>query len=318
MWQKLISDRRVALLWPYMALAALALIYFIVWVGLAAGTLAQMRDAGFSWTQATRSGFPARLTMAFDAPRFADATSSWQTRSMTLTLMPWSRDHAVLDFYGVHRLTNDTIAARLSHDGHMASLVFDTAGLARVSTTLTQPDMTLTLAAGTARLLAAKGEAHMRRQGDSARLDIALLLQGLSVNGGTAMPVAELMLDISPDMLAARDAADLSGQTLGVQKLKLQRKAVTMVARGRIKLAESGYLTGQLDVDFVNLPALIETLEEFGLSDRRQRARLLLLAQLTAALGGDTSDRVSLPLIFKNNRLWLGPLNLGPAPRWRS
>ena len=90
-----------------------------------------------------------------------------------------------------------------------------------------------------------------------------------------------------------------------------------MIAKGRAKLRANGYLDGSLDLDIVNLNAFADALVEFGLINTRDKRNLLLFSGLGAALGGDTQDRLSLPLRFQNKRLYLGGLELGAAPKWQ-
>jgi hypothetical protein len=97
----------------------------------------------------------------------------------------------------------------------------------------------------------------------------------------------------------------------------LQRDALSLIAKGRVKLRANGYMDGTLDLDIVNLAAFADALVEFGLIDRRDRRKLLLFGGLGAALGGDTNDRLSLPLQFKDKRVYLGGVKLGRAPRWK-
>ena len=84
--------------------------------------------------------------------------------------------------------------------------------------------------------------------------------------------------------------AQFSGQQIGVEKLTLERRNVTLLGKGVLRFGADGLMAGQLDFDVVNLVALLETLEEFGLADRRERKRLLFLADY--ALTGKTGDRL--------------------------
>jgi len=113
------------------------------------------------------------------------------------------------------------------------------------------------------------------------------------------------------------DIAQFAGARVNIDKLTLERRNVTLLGKGGLRFANDGHMAGQLDFDVVNLVALLETLEEFGLADRRERKRLLFLAGLASALTGKTGDRLSVPLIFKNGRSYIGPLEIGAAPRWR-
>jgi hypothetical protein len=122
------------------------------------------------------------------------------------------------------------------------------------------------------------------------------------------------MANVSEQMLARGLAA---GDVVGLDRLTLARKGLTVIAKGRVKLRADGYLDGSLDLDVVNLKAFADALVEFGLINKRDKRKLLLLGGLGAALGGDTQDRLSLPLRFQNKRLYLGRLELGAAPKWQ-
>ncbi|MEC7266318.1 MAG: DUF2125 domain-containing protein, partial [Pseudomonadota bacterium] len=82
-------------------------------------------------------------------------------------------------------------------------------------------------------------------------------------------------------------------------------------------LAANGFVDGKLDMDVVNLGALFELLEDAGLTRKRDRSRLMLLAQLSSAFSGKSRDRLQVPLRFRQERSFIGPIDVGPAPRWR-
>ena len=111
--------------------------------------------------------------------------------------------------------------------------------------------------------------------------------------------------------LAAGDVISLDKPYFGAQRLNAD-------AKGRVKLRANGYLdSGSLDLDIVNLSAFADALVEFGLIKKRDKRNLLLLGGLGAALGGDTRDRLSLPLRFQNQKVYLGSLEMGVAPKWQ-
>ena len=150
------------------------------------------------------------------------------------------------------------------------------------------------------------------------RYDMALRGRNLVIDDNAPLPRFDMQLDMPAAMLGGMEnIAQFSGQQIGVEKLTLERRNVTLLGKGVLRFGADGLMAGQLDFDVVNLVALLETLEEFGLADRRERKRLLFLAGLASALTGKTGDRLSVPLIFKNGRSMIGPLDIGSAPRWR-
>ena len=61
--KKILSHKRFALFAPFIALAALTLMAFALWI-IAAGRIADELSAnGFSWQKLTREGFPARISL---------------------------------------------------------------------------------------------------------------------------------------------------------------------------------------------------------------------------------------------------------------
>ena len=141
---------------------------------------------------------------------------------------------------------------------------------------------------------------------------------GQSINSqdkaSLALSRIEATVNLSSSSLERGLAA---GDVVGLDRLTLARKGVTVIAKGRVKLRANGYLDGSLDLDIVNLNAFADALIEFGRINKRDKRKLLLLGGLGAALGGDTQDRLSLPLRFQNKRLYLGRLELGAAPKWQ-
>ncbi len=311
MSRRSLIDRRFILFTPYVVLGALAVIYLVVWVGLAIYLTDRLAKAGIGWQAIERSGFPVRLTLDMDAPTASSNKFHWQGEALRLTFMPWSSAHAVIDFIGPHRLSLPQGEGRLEHQGHLASAVFDTQGLVRASSEVQEPRLRF----DNKILTAQSGEFHIRRQPDSQRHDVALSLKKLVIDDDTPISRIEILVDIDPDLVLSTEP--LGGQIIKLQKLKLNRKAVTLTGRGRLVLEPHGHIGGRLDIGALNLEALIDMLEEFGLSNPRQRRHVMFIARLTAALGGDTTDRLNLPLTFRNKRLMIGPVDIGAAPRWR-
>ena len=314
---------------PFIGLAALFAAYFGFWHFAGQKLLTILQENSIQWDKAGASGFPARLTLDIDRPAWQDNTLSWQTDAVRLTVMPWRPNHAVLDLKGEHRLRLPQGDMRVRHGGNLASAVVDLTGPIRLAFDMQKPTAMLAFGGTEAQVNAESFSAFLRRQTDEKatadntdrhvpRYDLALRGRNLAINDNAPLPRFDVQIDIPGDMLGGmEDIAQFAGARVNIDKLTLERRNVTLLGKGGLRFANDGHMAGQLDFDVVNLVALLETLEEFGLADRRERKRLLFLAGLASALTGKTGDRLSVPLIFKNGRSYIGPLEIGAAPRWR-
>ena len=297
------------------------MVAFALWIFVAGRIADELSANGFSWQKLTREGFPARISLYMDAPRWHGDDVDWQNQGLSMTLMPFKGGHAIIDFLGPHFLKIGGRDMQLAHQGNLMSVVVDGDGVNRASFEADKADLRAARAGFDWRMQATRLGVHMRRR-DDARHDIALvakqpvLAQNIEAIGGGSLRLSRLeaMANVSEQMLARGLAA---GDVVGLDRLTLARKGLTVIAKGRVKLRANGYLDGSLDLDIVNLKAFADALVEFGLINKRDKRKLLLLGGLGAALGGDTQDRLSLPLRFQNKRLYLGRLELGAAPKWQ-
>jgi len=294
---------------------------FALWI-VAAGRIADELSAnGFSWQKLTREGFPARISLYIDAARWRDGAIVWKNQGLSMTLMPFQGGHAIIDFLGAHELGLGTRKLQLAHQGNLMSVVIDTQGINRASFEAQHADMRVTQTGSDWHMQAERLGVHVRRRND-VRHDIALTalkpLLGQSVNSQDKASLALSRIEATinlPSLSLERGLA--AGDVVGLDRLTLARKGLTVIAKGRVKLRANGYLDGSLDLDIVNLNAFADALVELNLVNRRNKRNLLLLGSLGAALGGDTQDRLSLPLRFQHKRLYLGRLELGAAPKWQ-
>jgi len=303
---------------PFIGLGLLAVIYLFIWQVLADGINEAMLDNGVSWQSNEVSGFPARLTFDIEQPAWQGDGMSWRNPAMQMTLMPFNDQHAIVDFKGAHQIGYSGHPLTLDHEEHMVSVVADLEGLARLSMDVTKPNLQTTLDGRKLEIYAAHLDAQMRRQPENAaRYDLAVESEKLFINRGKEIGRLTGLFDYDLNLLTETDIDALAGEKITVQKLNLTRGELTLAARGTLVLGKSGHLRGKLDLNFVNLRALLDALEEFGLSKRRDRNRLLLLGGLATAFGGSTQDRINLTLHFRDKSTYLDKIKLGPAPRWR-
>jgi hypothetical protein len=318
--KRLFANKRFALFAPFIALSVVALIGLGLWVLVAERIGDELSARGLSWQSLTREGFPARISLTMEKPQWRDpdATTNlvWQNSGLSLTVLPFQGGHAIIDFRGAHEITGDGGRMRLAHQGNLMSAVVDTDGLNRASFEATAPDISALWLGQNISARADTMALHARRA-DKNRYDIALVSKQVNLTQDAAT-LKLSRLDATASVPAALMERPLqAGDVIMLTRATLQRDALSLIAKGRVKLRANGYMDGTLDLDIVNLAAFADALVEFGLIDRRDRRKLLLFGGLGAALGGDTNDRLSLPLQFKDKRVYLGGVKLGRAPRWK-
>ncbi|MDA8625318.1 DUF2125 domain-containing protein [Alphaproteobacteria bacterium] len=318
--KRLFANKRFALFAPFIALSVMALIGLGLWVLVAGRIGDELSARGLSWQSLTREGFPVRIRLTMEKPQWRDpdATTNlvWQNSGLSLTVLPFQGGHAIIDFRGAHEITGDGGRMRLAHQGNLMSAVVDGDGLNRASFEAAAPNMAAQWLGQNIGARAADMALHTRR-GDKNRYDIALVSKHITLMQDDAS-LSLSRLDATASVPAAlMDRPVQAGDVIMLTRATIQRDALSLVAKGRVKLRANGYMDGTLDLDIVNLEAFADALAEFDLIDRRDRQKLLLFGGLGAALGGDTTDRLSLPLQFKNKRVYLGGVKLGRAPRWK-
>ena len=311
----MLTRSRIWLFAPFVALFALGVGFFFLWSYAGDEIEARLGAENITWKNVARAGFPARLTMDFKEMGWQGEKLNWSVPSLRFTVMPFETNHAVVDFSSPHRLATNFAKLRLDHGGNLASLVLDTQGLVRASFTFTKPQMRIATKKETLFLSGDEVALHVRRARDNAaRTDIALRTGRIEGDARLGISRGELDIDTPQSWLTGTPAA---GDLVGIDKFIIVRDALTFRGSGRLKLAANGFVDGKLDMDVVNLGALFELLEDAGLTRKRDRSRLMLLAQLSSAFSGKSRDRLQVPLRFRQARSFIGPLDVGPAPRWR-
>lgn len=318
----LLTHKRFWLFAPFIGLIALGFVTFGLWHLAAARLSDELAAAGLAWQDLQRHGYPARISLDIDRPAWRDRDRQWQNRALSVTMMPFQGGHAIVDFLGPHEIKTKAGEAQLAHQGNLASIVADVDGVNRASFEVEQPRLTLRLKGvdEAALFSASKLGLHGMRHDEAGRYNIALVVKQLTLPVGFGRAAEKSiprldMVGVVPETFLQDGAA--AGQTLVLDRLTMQRGALTLIARGTIKLGADGFIKGQLDLEAVQLAALIDLLEEFDLISARDRAKWLFFGGLGAALGGNPQDRLSVPLQFKGGRTALGPLDLGAAPRWQ-
>lgn len=330
----LLSHDRFWLFAPFFGLLALTLLAYGFWHMATTRISGDLAARGLSWQELTLHGFPARITLDMQAPRYRHGDIVWQTDRASATLMPFNHRHVVFDFFGTHNIRSAAAQLQLSHQGNLMSLVRDARGVLRASFEAKSPNISARRGTVQADMSAAHMTLHMRRasatQTDKAtptgakglRWDAALSTKhlrlpasGTNATGRQTIERLDVMANLPARLLQSEPQ---SGDRLKLERMTVQRGALTIIARGVVRLAASGYVEGRLDVDLVNRRALLDALIEWGFIRAEDRRQVALLIGLASAYGGDTQDRLSLPLSFKERRVFLGPIDIAAAPRWQA
>ena len=311
----MLNQSRISLFAPFIVLFALGVGFFFLWSYAGDEIEARLSAENVTWKSSERTGFPVRLTMDFVQMAWSQEKLKWSVPALRFTVMPFESDHAVVDFSSPHTLTTRYATMHLDHSGNLASIVLDTQGLSRASFAFIKPQLRVTANSEDIVLAGDDVALHVRRAPDSAaRADIAVRTGRLEADGRLVIARSEVDIDTPQSWLTGALAA---GDLVGINRFIVERDALTFRASGRLKLANSGYIDGKLDMDVVNLVALFELLEDAGLTNPRDRKRLMFLAQLSSAFSGESRDRLQVPLRFRQARSFIGSLDVGPAPRWR-
>ena len=321
----LLSHDRFWLFAPFFGLLALTLLAYGLWHMATTRISGDLAARGVSWQKLTLHGFPARITLDMQAPRYRQGGVVWQTDRASATLMPFNHRHVVFDFFGTHNLHSAEADLQLSHQGNLMSLVRDERGLLRASFEAKSPNMSVRRGAVQADMSAAHVTLHVRRapaaptdKADRPRLDAALSTKQLRLPARGPVQTIE-RLDVMANLpVRLLQSKPQPGDRLKLDRMTVKRGELTLIARGAVRLADSGYVEGRLDVDLVNRDALLDALIEWGIIGVEDRRQVALLIGLASAYGGDTQDRLSLPFSFKDRRVFLGPIDIAAAPRWQA
>ena len=173
------------------------MIAFALWIFVAGRIADELSANGLSWQKLTREGFPARISLYMDAPRWRDGEMVWQNQGLSMTLMPFKGGHAIIDFLGPHFLKIGGRDMQLAHQGNLMSVVVDGDGVNRASFEADKADLRAARVGFDWRMQATRLGVHMRRR-DDARHDIALtakqpvLAQNIKAIGGGSLRLSRL------------------------------------------------------------------------------------------------------------------------------
>lgn len=297
----------------------------------AAGALAALRAEGTGDAATVDvAGFPARFEVTLDAPHLAspDGAFGWAAPGLTLYALSYRPQHVIAVFPEEQtlRVGRETIA--VTSAALSASAVFGLsarAPLARAQAVGT--GIALASDAGWG-VTAAEVRAAIRRGGAETEQEIGVEATGLGLSGlpariataGGALPergerfYLDAMLDL--DRPIDLDAAGgVRIRAADIRSVSLTWGDAGISGNGAVALTPEGVPEGRIALSLRNWRAGLTLAETLGLVRAETAPTVERALAGLAALDG-TPETLSLPLVFAGGRMSLGPIPLGPAPRF--
>jgi hypothetical protein len=294
--------------------------------------LTQMKAEGrVDYSAFDLGGFPARFELTVNNPALADPGGRWIWRAPNLTVHALAYDPgkiiALLPSGQTVETARQTITLSTTDMRASAGFGLSTAlpllhAEAISDATEAASDLGWTLAAQQIRLAI--------REEDAAafRYRLGAEATALALSGPPAEALAHASLPASPgqvridadaifDRALDRTATDAPPmlRALALSALELDWGDLSLRGDGRIDISAAGTPEGSVNLRLRNWQALPPLLVATGVILPEMEKQLADTMQQLTALSGDPGA-LALPLTFKAGWMALGPLPLGPAPRF--
>lgn len=294
--------------------------------------LTQMKAEGrVDYSAFDLGGFPARFDLSVTDPALADPGGRWRWRAPSLTVYALAYDPgkiiALLPSGQTIETGGETITLTTTDMRASAGFGLSTAlpllhAEAISDATEAKSDLGWTLAAQQLRLAIREEDAK------SFRYRLGAEATALALSGPPAEILARANLPASPGQARidadatfsrALDRAAIDTppmlRALALSALELDWGDLSLRGDGRIDISASGTPEGAINLRLRNWRGLPPLLVATGTVPPEMEKQLADMMQQLAALSGDPAE-LALPLTFKAGWMALGPLPLGPAPRF--
>lgn len=326
-----------AVIWLTFILAALYGGYWVVGSRAALrgaeAALVQMKAEGRAdYASVSIEGFPSRFDLTIDAPKLVspDGWSGWSAPFVQLLALSYRPNHLIAVFPDSQSFFAGPDQFTLKGERIRASVALSS----DTSLTLDHAEMeghALDLSASTGWQIMAQKLILASRQSDTSGTshELALVLSDLA-------PGADLRSLIDPtglypavaetaraDMVASFDRPLDRGLTEAPAKLTALKSIdialkwgnMALTIKGDLTIDPYGYPSGRLALEATDWRAIYGLLRNGGVIAPEVAANFENGLAEVAKAGGD-ANVLDLPLSFQDGAVWLGPLALGPAPRF--
>lgn len=323
------------LIWIVAVLTALYGGYWVVGsraaLSGAEAALAQLKAEGAAdYADVSIAGFPSRFDITVTDPAFRAEGTGWGWRAAFLQILALSYrpNHIILVLPDRQDLDTPSGPATLTGTGFRASAVFGASTdlpLDHAQAVGETPRIAGTGWAASAGAL----RAAIRRapDGPANAYDLALDLPGIAPEDGlaeTLAPLADAAGATGQVVLRARvtldGPLDRTGTARRITGLDLTEATVfwgkvDASASGSLAIDADGVPEGRITLTARNWEPILTFAADRGLIDPRTAPTLAAMLTQLAAASGDP-ETLSIPLVLAGGRMSLGPLPLGPAPRF--
>jgi len=277
------------------------------------------------------TGFPNRFDTIIDAPRlgFPQSDIAWSAPFLRLFALSYrpNRIIAVLPDtqriegpFGTLRIETGTARAAATFKPG-PSLTLDHANIVAEGLAVAGAGQKVTVA----RLLAAtrlpEGETDGTVQNIGVTLDDIDLPGVLAarLGGAGAARIDSATLDATLRLSEPLDRRALQGAPIRVRAIRVETLEiawgdVSLAASGDLEVDGAGIPTGEIEAVLTNWPRALEIASGAGLLPPEQVATARQAMSMLSAMSGG-SGKLTVPLTFRDGRIYLGPMPLGPAPR---
>lgn len=279
----------------------------------------------------TLMGFPSRFDLTLDAPALtsADGRAEWRAPFLQVFALSYRPNHVIVVWPARQELRLGEARIAIESRDMRASIVFGAAtSLPLDRSSLVAEGLTIGGAEGTE-----IGEARMatRQVGaNAASHELGVSLTAIRfpqavrrrASGATALPeVADwLQLRLRADLDRPLDRHAMTEGKVRPRELIIEEVSfawgpVRLDGAGRLEIGADGLAEGRIDLTAQNWRPILALLVAGG-AVKPEIAPTIEDALSRLALAGGNAERLEIPLIFSAGRMRLGPLPLGPAPRF--
>jgi hypothetical protein len=291
-------------------------------------------DIDLAYASLATQGFPNRFDTIITGIDLADTRSGirWQAPEFRIFALSYKPNHIIADFPRTQTLILPTGPLAITSDEMRGSVVFnaETAlGLNRSSFVIDN----LHVDAGNWQAVLEQGRFATRQaDGRENAYDISLQIDNIIpprdvfTRYDPSRQIGETLTTLHLDALAGFDApwnrfsleqTPPNLTDIDLRAARLHWGLIELTANGSLAIGPDGIPSGILQTTVKNWRTLlyIAATNEW-LPAKYVTATETVLKSLADASGA--ADTIELPLTFKNGKMSLGPLPLGPAPRFRS